>query len=83
MLSIFCSPLVPLPLSNKLLKTVSIDDYQISFYHPNFDEQWKQTEVARMLLDCMVVSLTFNEGVDGSSPSRLTFLLSNTVVLTV
>lgn len=48
----FPPPLMPVPEEENPSKSISLDDYQLTFQVPQFDQKWKQTVIARNLIYC-------------------------------
>lgn len=46
-------PLIPIDPKKSSTDAASIDDYQITLEHPQFDKRWQQTVVSRAILYCM------------------------------
>lgn len=51
-LKYFPPPLMPAPEEKIPFKSISLDDYQLSFQVPQFDNKWQQTVIARNLIYC-------------------------------
>ena len=71
------------PLFVSLTKTTApssspVQDTGFSFREQGFESPWGHIFVVWEPLAQRLEHLTFNEGVDGSNPSRLTFFLNDT-----